>query len=99
LDQPLQKGARVLRAIHAAGTQVGAQQLLAAEKVQRQVAVSVIGAVKEAALLLAVQRVVGGVKVQKQLLRCLLQAGDELVDQHLAQSPGGSLVGPVLHAA
>jgi hypothetical protein len=78
----------VLGPIDAALTQVGAQQLLAAEHVQRQVAVAVVVAVEEAPLLLAMQRVVGGVKVQHQFLGRSLEAGDELLDQHLVQSPG-----------
>ena len=49
--------------IDAAGPQGGAQQLLAAEHVQRKIAVAVVVALKEAPLLLAVQRIVGGVKV------------------------------------
>ena len=86
-------------AVDATGPQVGAQQLLAAEHVQRQVAVAVVVAVEEAALLLAVQRVVGGVEVQHQLFGRGLEAGDELLDQHLVQAPRGGPVGPLLQPA
>jgi hypothetical protein len=41
------------------------------------------------------QQVLGGVKVQHQLL---LEAGDELLDQHLVQPPRSAFVGPVLQA-
>ena len=58
----------MLGPIDAAGPQQRAQQLLAAEHVQRQVAVAVVVAVEEAPLLLTVQRVVGGVEVQHQFL-------------------------------
>ena len=99
LDQQFQNGRAVLGPIDAAGSQVGAQQLLAAEDVQRQVAVGVVVAVEELALLLAVQRVVGGVKVEHQLFGGALEAGDELLDQHLVQTPGGGFIGPFLQPA
>ena len=89
----------MLGAVDAARAQVGAQQLLAAEHVQRQVAVAVVVAVEEAALLLAVQRVVGGVEVQHQFLGGDLEAGDELIDQHLVQAPRRGAVGPLLQPA
>jgi hypothetical protein len=43
--------------------------------------------VKEAAFLLAVQRVVGSVKVEYEFLGCSFEAGNELFDQHLMQAP------------
>ena len=43
--------------------------MAAAENVKRQVAVAVVIAVEEAALLMAMQRVVGGVDVEDDLLR------------------------------
>ena len=49
--------------------QLGRQQVPAAEHVQRQVAVAVVVAVEEPALLMAVQRIVGGVEVEDDLLR------------------------------
>ena len=81
------------------GWKVGAQQLLAAEHVQRQVAVAVVVAVKEAPLLLAVQRVVGGIKVEHEFLGRSLEAGDELIHQNLVQAPGGGRVSPFLQTA
>ena len=89
----------MLRRIDAAGAQVGAQQLLAAKHVQRQVAVAVVVAVEEALLLLAVQRVVGGVEVQHQLLGRGLEAGDELLDQQTLQPHRAGSVGPTLQPA
>ena len=77
----------------------GAQQLLAAEYVQRQVAVAVVVAVEEATLLLSVQWVVGGIEVQYQLFGGTVEAGDELIHQHLVQPPGRGTVGPLLQAA
>jgi hypothetical protein len=98
-DQQLQNSRGVLCAVDAAGPQVRAQQLLAAEHVQRQVAVAVVVAVEEAALLLAVQRVVGGVEVQHQFLGRDLEAGNELLDQNPVQAPRGGAVGPLLQSA
>ena len=56
------------------GVDVGApelrrQQVAAAEDVKRQVAVTVVVAVKEPTLLVAVQRIVGGVEIEHDLLR------------------------------
>ena len=85
--QQLQDGAGVVRPIDVAGPQVGAQQLLAAEHVQRQVAVAVVVAVEKAPFLLAVQPVAGGVEVQHQFIGRGFEAGDELFDQHLVQPP------------
>ena len=48
--------------------ELGRQQMPAAEHVKRQVAVAIIVAVKEAAFLIAVQRVVRGVEVEDDLL-------------------------------
>src|SRR5271165_488592 len=44
------------------------QQMAAAEHIKRQIAVAVVIAVEEAALLMAVQRVVGGVEIEDDLL-------------------------------
>jgi hypothetical protein len=49
--------------------QLGRQQVAAAEDVERQIAVAVIVAVEEAAFLMAVQGVVGGVEIEDNLLR------------------------------
>lgn len=49
--------------------QLGRQQMPAAEHVQRQIAVAVVIAVEEAPLLMPVQRVVGGVEIEDDLLR------------------------------
>ena len=54
---------------------------------------------EEAPLLLAVQRVVGSVKIEHELFGGSLEAGDELLDQHFVQAPGAGLVGPLLQAA
>ena len=61
--------------------QLGGQQVIAAEDVERQVAVAVVVAVEEAAFLTAVQRVVGGVQVEDQPLRRLPVGVEEEIDE------------------
>ena len=50
------------------GPQLGGQQMPAAEDIERQIAVAVVIAMEEASFLLAMQRVVGGIEVQHDLL-------------------------------
>ena len=57
----------------------------AAEHVERQVAVAAVVAVKEPPLLLTVQRVVGGVEVEDDLLRWPLVRLQEQVDEQVGQ--------------
>ena len=52
--------------------QLGAQQMLAAEDVQRQIAVIIVVAVEEPPFLVAVQRIVRGIQVQDDLARRLV---------------------------
>ncbi len=63
------------------------QQVPAAEHVERQIAVAVVVAVEEAPLLVAVQRIVGGIEIEDDLLgrpRVRLQ---EQVDEQRSRSP------------
>ena len=53
--------------IDVGGPQLGAEQMVAAEDGQRQVAVAVVIAVEEEALLVPVQRVIGGIEIQHDL--------------------------------
>ena len=67
--------------------QLGDQQVIATEDVERQVAVAAIIAVEEAALLAAVQRVVGGVQVEHDLRgRHLVRIEEQLDEQPLDQA-------------
>ena len=61
--------------------QLRRQEMAAAEHVKRQIAIAVVIAVEEAALLMAVQRVVGGVEIEDDLLRRAAMRLDEQVDQ------------------
>ena len=56
-------------------------------------------AVEEAALLVAVRRVIGGVEVQHDLLRRRVVAGQELFDQHLVQTHNRTACNAVLQPA
>ena len=59
----------------------------------------IVVAVEEAALLLAVDRVVGGVEVEDQVLGRLGVGGDELVDQDRGDADQGRAIDAVLQAA
>ena len=61
--------------------QPGAQYLIAAEYIQRQIAVFVVVAVEEASFLFAVQRQVGCIDVENKLRRYLLVRFDEQLRQ------------------
>src|SRR4051794_27543317 len=56
-------------AVDVGAPQLGAEEMTAAEDVERQVAIAVVVAMEEAALLMPVQRVIGGVKVEDDLPR------------------------------
>ena len=61
--------------------QLGGQQMPPAEHVERQVAVAVVVAVEEPALLLAVHRIVGRIEIEDDLLRRPLVRLQEQVDE------------------
>jgi hypothetical protein len=63
--------------------QFGRQQVPAAEDVKRQVAVAIIIAVKKPALLVPVQRVVGGIKIENDLPRRTHLGLDKQIDQQI----------------
>ena len=64
--------------------ELGRQQMPAAEHVERQIAVAVVVAVEEPAFLMAVQRIVGGVEVEDDLLgRPGVRLEEEVDEQRL----------------
>ena len=68
--------------------ELGREQVPAAEHVQRQIAVAVIVAVEEAALLVAVQRIIGGVEIEDDPLgRRLVRLEEQRDEQGLDGSP------------
>jgi hypothetical protein len=62
---------RAGRGVDVRAPQLRRQQVPAAEHVERQVTVAIVVAVEEPAFLMAVQRIVGGVEVEDDLLRSL----------------------------
>jgi len=67
-DDPCQFIHRAGSAVDVGRAQLGGQQMAATENVERQVTIPVVIAVEEAAFLVAMQRVVGGVEVEDDLL-------------------------------
>ena len=71
---------RAVRRIQARAPQLGVQQVAPAEHVKRQIAVAVVIAVKEPALLLAVHRIIGGVEIESDLARRAFMRLQEQID-------------------
>ena len=76
------------RGIDVRAPELGREQVPAAEHVQRQIAVAVVVAVEEAAFLVAVQRIIGGIEVEDDLLgRRLVRLEEEVDEQALDRAP------------
>ena len=84
--------------VNVARSQIGRQQLPTTEDIQWQKTVVPIVTVEKPALLLAVDRVIGGVKVQNELLGWLSKALSKLLKQNLVNVPGNAFVGSSLKA-
>src|SRR5512132_2508290 len=69
LDDPLDLLNAAARRIDVRAPQLGREQMSATEDVERQIAVTVVVAVKEAAFLMAVQRVIGRVEIEHDRAR------------------------------
>jgi hypothetical protein len=67
--------------IDVGGPELGEQQLAAAENVKRQIAVALVVAVEEAALLIAVDRIVRGVQIEDQPSGRFLPGLNEQADE------------------
>ena len=72
---------RARRGVGVRAAQLGRQQVPAAEDVERQVAVAVVIAVEEAAFLVAMQRIVGGIEIEDDLFGGLLVGVEEEIDE------------------
>jgi hypothetical protein len=93
---------RAGRRVEIGAPQLGRQQMPAAENVQRQVAIAVVVAVKEPPLLMPVQRVVGGVQVENDLLGRVLVRFHEQSDKQrldLGPVPGDAVIARQLRPA
>jgi hypothetical protein len=78
------------------------QQMGSAEDVQRQITITIIIAVKEAAFLMAVQRIIGGVEIENDLWWRLLVRLQEQIDKQgfdLGAVPGNPGVARQLRSA
>ena len=89
----------MLGAVNPGRAQVTHQQPLAAEHIERQEAVMVVVAVEEAALLPAVNRVVGGVEVEGQVLGRSIEGRDEGLHHNLVDGPRPVPAGGIVEAA
>jgi hypothetical protein len=99
---PLQVLHRPGAGVDVGGPQPGAEQVIAAEDVQRQVAVALVIAVEEASQLMAVGRVVGGIEVEhdpfgRTLVGLEEEGHEEAFD--VAGAAGDLLVSAVLAGA
>lgn len=97
--EQLEDGPGVAGGIDDARAQIGHQQLLTAEDVERQEAPVAIVAVKVAAFLLAMHAVIGGVEIQDQLGGRRGKGSDELLHQHLVESDRRRAVHALLEPA
>jgi hypothetical protein len=89
----------VLGPVDVAGPQIGAQQLLAGEDIQRQETILIVIPVKEAPFLLAMNGIVGGVEVQHHFLGRRLVRLDEQLDQQLIHLGAGAAIDAILQPA
>jgi hypothetical protein len=80
-DDALQLRHGAIRGVVVRRAQLGGQEMLAAEDVQGQIAEFLVIAVEEAALLMAVRRIVGGVQVQDDLRWRLAVGLQEQLDE------------------
>jgi hypothetical protein len=82
-DDPRELIDRPGRCVDVRSAKPRTKQVIATEDVQRQVAVVAVEAVEEAALLVAMERIVRRVEVEGDLLRRLVERLDEHVEEHL----------------
>jgi hypothetical protein len=71
--------------IDVGAAQLGGEQMAATEHVERQVAVAIVISVEEPALLVSVQRVVGGVEVERDLGGRLFVRVEKQIDEPYAR--------------
>lgn len=81
LDQQCQDGPTVSGAIDVARAQIAHQQMATTEHIERQEAVMVVIAMKEAPFLIAMHRHIGRIEVEHDLSRRLIMLGDEVLPQ------------------
>ncbi len=72
---------RAGRRVHVSTPQLGDQQMPTAEHVQRQITVAIVIAVEEPSLLLTVQRIIGRIRIENDLLGRAFMRFQKQVDQ------------------
>ena|SRR5450755_806158 len=82
LDQKLQDGAGVQGGIDVRRSQVGNQQMIAAQDIERQKAVAVVVAVEETIFLMTVHGIIGGIEVENEFCGRRGLRLDELLDEN-----------------
>ena len=98
-DEQFEDGRGVVIGADVGGSQVGDEQLRAAEDVERQEAIAVVVAVEEAVFLVAVDGIVGGVEVEGEVFGRRGEGGDELFDEDGGESDQGRAVDAVFESA
>ena len=99
LDQQRQDGPGMLGSIDLARAQVTDQQLLSAKDIQRQETIVVVIAVEKATFLLAMNGIIGCIKIQDQAFGWATKRGDELIDQDLVETPSRRAIRAILPTA
>jgi len=98
-DEQFEDGGGVVIGTAVGGSQVRDPQLRAAEDVERGEAVAVVVAVEEAAFLVAVDGIAGGVEVEREAFGRSVEGGDELADEGGGESDRGRAVDAALQPA
>jgi hypothetical protein len=95
LHQKLENGAGMFSGVNPGRTQIRNQQLLPAKNIQRQKTIMIVIAVKKATHLVAMNQIIGGVKIKNDLRGRLLMGGDKLFYEdlcHLNQTMTGNAI-------
>lgn len=82
IDQQLQNRAAMEGGVDVARSQIGEEQMLTAEDVERQEAVVILVSVEEPVLLVAVDFIIGGVEIENEFLGGTPVRFDELRHKH-----------------
>jgi hypothetical protein len=98
-DQQLQDGPRMMRRADVARPQIGDEQLLAAEHIERQEAPVAVITMVMPPLLVAMDAIISRIEIEDQLRWRLGKGGDEVVQQHAVKSERRLPVGPLLEPA
>jgi hypothetical protein len=82
-DHPFQIFQRALGRIDVRGSQLRAEQKLVAKDIERQIAVTIVVAMKEPPFLMSMNRIIGRIRIQNDLLLRPRMRIEKLMDHHL----------------